>query len=191
MQVSVIREAGFDEAMLGLSLSYNTLDVVSARKTAKILCSKDGGHNKFLESISVWLDITAPRYWWQQFDTYRIGVTKQSESTMHTILKNRLSYANFERGADGITNQHLDHLNDCIEAKEFEYVKRILPESFLQRRIVCTNYKALRNMIRQRYSHRLEEWKLFSYIMLIQLQYADFLGLEDNIINELDSYNKR
>ena len=83
MNVTVLNEAGYQEALLGLSLSYEqSLDKMPA--VAERLAQRDNGHNKFLESIVVWLDVIAPRYWWQEFDTYRIGVSKQSSSTMHT-----------------------------------------------------------------------------------------------------------
>lgn len=157
MIVKVIREAGHDEAMLGLSLNKNQ-PVENMPKVASILAKRDGGHNKFLESIVVWLDITAPRYWWSQFDTYRVGVTKQSQSTMHTILKQPLKAEDF---AGGIDVSDLRRLNFYIEHKDFDGLKNMLPEGFLQRRIVCTNYKALRNIIKQRKNHKLTEWKFF------------------------------
>jgi len=82
MRIQVLEESGLSHALLGLSLNKNQpLD--NMLTLSDKLASKDGGHNKFLESIAVWLDITAPRYWWSQLDTYRAGVTKQSESTMH------------------------------------------------------------------------------------------------------------
>lgn len=171
MKIHVLREAGYYEAMLGLSLSYNR-PVAEMEDVALKLCNKDGGHNKFLESIVVWLDITAPRYWWQQFDTYRVGVTKQSESTMHTILKRPLTQDDFE---GDIHPDTLAHLNLLIEGKEFDQVKRELPESFLQRRVVCTNYKALRHMINQRYNHKLSEWRWFCEEMYHRLNRREFI----------------
>lgn len=97
MDVEVIGEYGHDQALLGLGLSfgltsgmsYNDLmkdymfgkneKIIRIIKTAHKLAGKDGGHNKFLESIQLWLDINAPRYWWSEFDTYRVGTSKQSE----------------------------------------------------------------------------------------------------------------
>ena len=88
MDVQIMAECGVVEAMVGLSLSYGVgKSYEEMLEVAKKLYNKDGGHNKFLESIVVWLNIDAPRYWWQQFDTYRVGTTKQSGSTMHTIMK--------------------------------------------------------------------------------------------------------
>jgi hypothetical protein len=119
LKIKLLSEHGYNEAILGLSLSYNTT-TKKAMETAELLAKLDGGHNKFLESICVWLDITAPRYWWQQFDTYRIGVTKQSESTMHTLLRQPLTDDSFE----GMLPVWIkDQLNTLIEQKRFDELK--------------------------------------------------------------------
>jgi hypothetical protein len=171
MIIKIVSEAGYEESLLGLSLSYNQprdkMDGVSRK-----IYNKGGGHNKFLETMIVWLDITAARYWWQQFDTYRIGITKQSESTMHTILKKPLSQDNFE---GGIFPDTVARLNRLVEAKDFAQLKRELPESFLQRRVVCSNYQTLRRMIEQRRHHKLEEWKLFCRHLREKLQHPEYL----------------
>ena len=171
MKVQVLREEGHYEALLGLSLSYNA-DFMNMFKRATILSNKDGGHNKFLESIVVWIDISAPRYFWQQFDTYRVGMTKQSESTMHTIMKEPLTQDNFEGGCNP---DILRILNDRIADKNFEWVKRHLQESFIQRRIVCTNYKCIRNMYNQRRHHKLQEWKEFCNSIVLQLDHPGYI----------------
>ena len=172
MKVDIINESGCEQALLGMSLSYEKPFYFPTQyKVALKLAGKDGGHNKFLESIQVWIDITAPRYWWQQFDTYRVGTTKQSGSTMHTILKRQLTEEDFE----DILPDILYFLNEHIGQKNFTVVKNNLPESFLQRRIVCTNYKVLRNMILQRGAHKLKEWQFFILTVRSQVQYKDFL----------------
>ena len=171
MQVSIIEERGYESAMLGLSLSYNQ-DPARMPPVAKRLAFKGDAHNKFLESIAVWLDIDAPRYWWQQFDTYRVGVTKQSESTMHTMTKRPLVQGDFEHP---IPEMLLEELNGLLEQKDWQTVKWILPEAFLQRRIVCLNYMVLQRMIRQRETHRLEEWRFFIDEILSQAQHPEFL----------------
>jgi len=167
MKMEVIKEAGYEEAKLGMSLSFNSsLDKMD--KVCSKLAKRNGGHNKFLESICVWLDITAPRYWWQQFDSYRIGVTKQSESTMHTIMKKPFTIDDFEsRLVDYFV---IERLNQLIEDGEFDIVKAMLPESFLQRRIVCTNYKTLYTMYRQRRTHKLSEWTRFCRFLELGLK---------------------
>ena len=167
MRVLKLGEFGENIAMHGLALNKNQLPQDMPPVADRLACM-DGGHNKFLESIVVWLDITAPRYWWSQFDTYRVGVTKQSESTMHTIMKRGLTEDDFEDKLFGHT--YLIHtLNDAIKAGLFDTVKALLPESFLQRRIVCTNYKALRNIYHQRKNHRLSQWQMFTHALEDQL----------------------
>ena len=186
MKTSIISGPTFvDEALFGIGLSYGLTSNMECnaafRKSpvykqletvSKKLAHQQGGHNKFLETITLVLDITAPRYWWQEFDTYRAGVTKQSESTMHTIMARDLTDEDFEGG----TFDHiLDELNairrDYLAAKEkgdaeeerrcFLDMKSALPEGFLQRRIVVLNLKTLQNMYIQRRTHRLPEWRSF------------------------------
>lgn len=171
MDIKILREEGYQEAMLGLSLNKNQ-PIERMPSVADKLAHKDGGHNKFLESIQVWIDITAPRYWWSQFDTYRVGVTKQSESTMHTGLNRPLEAIDFEGGIDC---SRLRELNFYIEQKEFDKFKKMLPESFLQRRVVNTNYKALRNIYKQRKNHRLNEWKEFCSYIARDLEFGHWL----------------
>jgi hypothetical protein len=167
----VLKEAGLEEALLGLSLNKNQpLD--NMLPLLSKLATKDFGHNKAMESIAVWLDITAPRYFWQQFDTYRIGVSKQSQSTMHTGMKRELTQADFSMP---IPDALLDDLNFCIREHDFDRYKALLPESFLQRRVVSTNYKALRNMYQQRRTHRLQEWKELCDHLYVNLQYGEWL----------------
>ncbi len=174
MEVKILNEFGYEEAIKGLSLSYNVIDVEKMKKVADKLAHKEGGHNKFLESIILWIEIDAPRYWWSQFDTYRIGITKNSESTMHTILKRPLDYNDFE---DKISVEIIDILNTMIINKEFDMAKAHLPESFLQKRVVCTNYKTLRNIIWQRYDHKLKQWNYFMEEIYDQASYSQFLPI--------------
>ena len=137
-----------------------------------------GGHNKFLETITLTLDVKAPRYWWQEFDTYRVGVTKQSESTMHTLMTRPFSIQDFEDGEEIVggfvtvleraRKAYVELQSMCkvvdMESQKDEMlcmIKKILPEAYLQRRIVCLNAKALQNMYTQRRAHRLPEWRQF------------------------------
>ena len=171
MKVKILRETGLEEALIGLSLSYNA-PLEKMPKVAKRLAARDNGENKFLESIQVWLDVTAPRYWWQQFDTYRVGVTKQSESTMHTWKRRAFSAEAFVEGVDPMI---LAKLECARQGGDFGYVKRNLPEGFLQRRVVCTNYKVLRHVVRQRRDHKLVEWTEF-ILALGDLAHSDWIG---------------
>lgn len=184
MQTKIISGPHFvTEALFGIGLSYgltsgieNVKDLEHAEcydrlmQIARGLAHKPGGgHNKFLETITLTLDVKAPRYWWQEFDTYRVGVTKQSESTMHTIMSRELNPEDFERGINIKTWQYLiEQRSAYLDEKDPERKERLfftmkndLPEGFLQRRIVCLNAKALQNMYTQRKDHRLPEWRSF------------------------------
>ncbi|MBU1050661.1 hypothetical protein KKG90_11635 [Candidatus Bipolaricaulota bacterium] len=171
MNLLILEEHGYSAALLGLCLSYNQ-NPDRMPEVAKKLCFKGDGHNKFLESIVVWIDMDAPRYFWLQFDTYRVGVSKQSESTMHTMTSRPLQQTDFEYP---IPEAHLQHLNALIAEGQWQAAKRDLPESFLQRRIVCLNYMVLQRMIRQRESHRLAEWRAFVNGVLRQAEHSELL----------------
>ena len=170
MEVNVLSEHGYFPAMLGLSLSYNQ-DVGKMPAVADKLKDKYAGHNKFLESIVVWVDVNAPRYWWSQADTYRL-TTKQSESTMHTIMRKPFSEEDFE---GGMHPDIINILNQEREDKDFEAVKRYLPESFLQRRVWVMNYMVLKNIINQRSTHKLREWHYFIDEMVNQAEQKELL----------------
>ena len=168
MKVIKLKEAGYEEALLGLALSYES---EPSPKVAERLAHRQGGHNKFLESIIVWLDVTAPRYWWQQADTYRL-TSKQSGSTMHTLMRRELAQDDFE---GFVLNSWIRDLNEMIDHKRFEDVKRHLLESFLQRRIWRLDYKTLQNMYSQRITHKLPEWQYFLNEVVRQLEYPEFV----------------
>ena len=133
-------------------------------------------HGKFLRMITVTLDITAPLYWWKEFDTYKVGTVANSCSTMH-----KLTAKEFE--LDDFSHEHLiaaslnslkrtiEDLNSCREAylsgenKDPEWKKEIwwqliqlLPSSYNQRRTVQLNYAVLKNMYHARKNHKLDEW---------------------------------
>ena len=146
-------------------------------------------HAKVTRGIMVWAKITAPRMWWQEFDTYRIGVEKlSSESTMHMIGMRDLTIDDFSvndvvkealtplpspettsdfREAHSL-EQTIDAINNLAmlyrETKDGELlydIKALIPESFNQTRVAMMSYQALRNIARQRWNHRLPEWHAF------------------------------
>ena len=183
MKINIIETSGENTALFGIGLSYGITSTYKSctalrlytdiynklLKIADALAHKQRGHNKFLESINIYLDITAPRYWWSEFDTYRVGVTKQSESTIHTLGKRDITADDFEHNLPfdilTIFNNIIDRYR-CTENKKekenlFLTLKNLLPEGYLQRRIVVLNAKTLQNIIAQRINHRLPEWKQF------------------------------
>ena len=163
------------------------------------LASRDGGHNKFLESMMIWVLVQAPRYWWQEADTYRLS-TKQSESTMHTLVKElqritkvtnlveheaslrQWAVDNFEDQFI-ISQDTLNRLQMLAVSGDLVGLKGLLPEGFLQRRVWCFSYKTLRNMILQRRNHRLPHWKCF---LKETLEHIDHPELLPGVCNEKD-----
>ena len=170
MQVTILSEHGYFPSMLGLSLSYNQ-DVGKMPAVADKLKDKYGGHNKFLESIFMWIDVDAPRNWWVQADTYRLS-TKQSESTEHTILRNPFTQDSFDEEID---QMFIDKLEEWRLAKNLRKVKAHLPESFLQRRIWVINYMVAKNIIRQRDTHKMPQWRFFINSILEQAENKELL----------------
>lgn len=180
----VLDESGYNEALMGMSLSFykgpeHPLDwwtfdrQEKARKRARILAFKQGGHNKFLESINVQLLIRASRGFWQEFDTYRIGTTRNSSSTMHTLTKRPAISSDFIYSDEKLArnlNWNIEHYKNDINQ-----LKARLPEGYMQWRQVATNYKALQNILWQRESHRLEQWKEFRKEILSQVEHPYFL----------------
>lgn len=186
MKVYDIEVHGFNRAMRGLARSYNQ-NVKHMPEVALKLSSKDLGHNKFLESIVVWMEIEAPRFFWSEFDTYRgdiddtkIRITKQSDSTMHTLKRQSLTQENFEYP---IIPAYLKALNTLIEEdRPIELIKNNLPEGFIQGRSICMNFKVLRNIILQRYDHKLPQWKYFCKEVFCNLPYFQHLGIPESIV---------
>lgn len=136
-------------------------------------------HRKFMRQIFVSVDITAPLFWFKEFDTYRIGVTANSTSTMHKITSKPITINSFE-----IDDYEADaaRLDDCLmnpqaiigyceslrlkflETKDLRYWKELirwLPESWLQTRTITFTYENLYSIVHQRKNHKLSEWKQF------------------------------
>lgn len=181
MNVHVLSEYGFHEALLGMGLSYGKTsaaslrdirDVASLKERALKLAGLGKGHDKFLRMIVVTLDVTAPLYWWKHFDTYKVGTVAQSESTMHTLMQTPLTPERFE---GGLADHLLAHLEELRQRGDFVTLNRHLPQAFLQRRIVQTNYAALANIVVQRKGHKLPEWKTFIDAVLWGVQRPEVL----------------
>jgi hypothetical protein len=117
-------------------------------------------HRKFLRQIFVCVDITAPRYWWQEFDTYKVGTVRNSCSTMHKLTSRPLENYDFEVP---IPRPWLDYLNDMMEfvtqgTTQLYCLKAHLPEGFMQTATITMNYEVVRTMYQQRKNHRLPHW---------------------------------
>lgn len=179
IKVRKLHEAGHEEALYGMSLSHGlhkkemSPEERQARKLdrAKRLAHQQGGHNKFLEHMAVWFEVRAPRYWWQQADTYRIA-SKQSESTMHTILHRHLVPDDF---IDPPPQSWIEDLNAEIDGGNLDRVKRWLPEGFLQTREWLLSYKTIQNIWSQRKTHKLVEWHEFLARVLEQIEHPGYI----------------
>lgn len=274
MRVDILKEAGFQEAMLGISTNKKKYD--RDMYNISLQLSKAGpGHDKFLEMIHLWIDYTCCRSIHQQIDTYRVGVTKSSESTHHMLIEDVLNtcinykmieqffnskgyilnaeklpgrelpinatallisklnnqkltesdlqlymekylvisdptieridankimlslmevlkqsfkidyekyYSMFEGGSESITKDTVDIMVDLAMSMDedrqgkLHRLKRMLPEGFLQRRIMCLNYKALRNMINQRFMDPFMHWKMFIQQIISQCEHPEYFA---------------
>ena len=146
----------------------------------KKLVNSGPEHRKFLRQIFISVDITAPLYWWKEFDTYKVGTVANSTSTMHKLASMPITMDCFEMDDFADSNEESNHYNlytknmwlkliNHLEAlrKEFNETKdkrywkeliRLLPESWLQKRTVTMSYENVSNMYSQRMNHKLTEW---------------------------------
>lgn len=143
-------------------------------------------HSKFLRMITVTVDITAPLYWWKEFDTYKIGTVANSCSTMHSIHKRDFTLDDFS--TDHLIPKMKEYMditistlnawrrlfNETGEKECWWQMIQLLPSSYNQRRTVQLNYAVLRRMYFDRRHHKLDEWRAFCK-WLSSLPYADVL----------------
>lgn len=139
----------------------------------KKLVKAGSDHSKFMRMIVVTADITAPLYWWKEYDTYKVGTVANSCSTMHKIHAKEFTLDDFSH--DHLAPICKDHLTDLIGILNFYrklYVEdgakshwwqmiQLLPSSYNQKRTVQLNYAVLRNMYHSRRNHKLDEWHTF------------------------------
>ena len=180
------------------------VDIIGANdmKLAQRLIKAGNEHRKFMRQIFVSVDITAPLYWWKEFDTYKVGTVANSTSTMHKLATTPITLDCFEiddydRDLSLADNQkdddELDNISTFeediiyvlenirqkyLETKDKRYWKELvrwLPESWLQTRTVTMNYENIRNMYFQRRNHKLTEWSE-SFVKWVEtLPYAEEL----------------
>lgn len=150
---------------------------------AQKLIKAGSEHRKFLRQIFVSVDITAPLYWWKEFDTYKIGTVSNSCSTMHTLSKKPITIDMFEMGdfndvlmGNDVVEYRIkgfwqamvaqlealrEKYNQTKNKMYWKELIRLLPESFLQKRTITMNYENILSMCKQRKGHKLVEWKSF------------------------------
>ena len=168
------------------------------------LCNAGTDHSKFMRMITVYLDITAPLYWWKEFDTYKVGTVANSCSTMHKIHAKEFTWQDF-------STEHLITCHECalgdiaptlimdstikalnfyrkkyLETKDKEYwwqMIQLLPSSYNQRRTIMLNYGVLANIYKSRNNHKLDEWHTFCD-WIKELPYSEFIVGEKNENNQ-------
>ena len=130
-------------------------------------------HRKFMRMITVYMDITAPIFWWKEFDTYKVGTVANSCSTMHKIHAKEFTLEDFScehlsRVSLSVLNNVIEQLNWCrdsyLETKDkgcWWQMIQLLPSSYNQKRKVMLNYEVLTSMYHQRKNHKLDEWREF------------------------------
>lgn len=156
MEVSNIKTAFVEDALEFAGLPYEK----GKPKTSTLIAlanASQRSHGKFLRQMMISFVATAPTYWWIEFDTYKIGTTRMSTSTMHTLMKG-VSEDNFE---PILRPESVQEINRLIAEGDLLAVKAVLPASFRYTSFVTMNYEVLRNIYRDRLTHKLYQWREF------------------------------
>lgn len=160
------------------------------------LASNGPVHAKYRRMITVYMDITAPLYWWKEFDTYKVGTVANSCSTMHKIHAKEFTVDDFSTehllqspslrvldsviGALNMARNLFFECEDPIIKKDCWWqMIQLLPSSYNQKRTVMLNYEVLHNMYYSRKDHKLDEWRTFCAIVT-SLPYSSLITIKEN-----------
>ena len=167
------------------TLEYKSLLDIGPNDAELMMKLRNAGtdHRKFMRMIAVYVDITAPLYWWKEMDTYQVGVTKNSCSTMHKIHEKEFTLDDFSceklepfaretmeivvKRLEYYRNQYNNARNGDPESWYnkhdmkacFDNMIQLLPSSYNQKRTVMMNYEVLSNIYCSRKNHKLDEWR--------------------------------
>jgi len=157
----------------GICIGFNNLDLMTRLRDAGT------DHRKFMRMITVYVDITAPLYWWKEFDTYKVGTVANSCSTMHKIHAKEFTLDDFSyehllglddlNWGDTVPLVTLECVISALNVYRQKYLEtqdktywwqmiQLLPSSYNQRRTVMLNYEILANIYKSRKNHKLDEW---------------------------------
>ena len=169
-------------------IGYNDMDLMKRLRNAGT------DHRKFMRMLIVYVDITAPLYWWKEFDTYKIGTVANSCSTMHTIHKKEFTLDDFScehildetftgevipmtllEATIKCLNENRAHYLSTKDKKYWWQMIQLLPTSYNQKRTVMLNYEVLANIYKSRKDHKLDEWHEFCDWIKKELPYSDLL----------------
>lgn len=175
----VLRRPDAYEITVAYDDGYEYIIGPNDQKLMKILIKAGSDHSKFMRMINVTCDITAPLYWWKEYDTYKVGTVANSCSTMHKIHAKEFTWDDFSTEHLGLVPNcdpsyelafesilvALNEARHCyLDTKNKDYwwqMIQILPTSYNQKRTVQLNYAVLRNMYHSRKNHKLDEWHTF------------------------------
>lgn len=158
-------------------------------------------HRKFMRMITVYVDITAPLYWWKEFDTYKIGTVANSCSTMHKIAAKEFTLEDFSHEhlfteenlryeAEPDSLKLLNTIINALNVYRLAYLEegdksiwwqmiQLLPSSYNQRRTVMLNYEVLANIYKSRKNHKLDEWSVGFMEWIESLPYSELITGEE------------
>lgn len=180
-----------DDVEFGYEPNYEYVVGENDFDLMKRLSKAGSDHAKYLRMINVTCDITAPRYWWIEADTYKVGTVANSTSTMHTIHTREFTLDDFS--TEHLTGLSVAALQNTIDVMNLErnhfvitkdkdcwwQIIQLLPASYNQKRTIQLNYQVLKNMYHARKNHKLDEWHTFCD-WVETLPYAkDIICLED------------
>lgn len=159
----------------------------------KNLVAAGTDHSKFMRQIGVSIDITAPLYWWKEFDTYKVGTTANSCSTMHKIHEKRFEREDFSIEHIHNCEEHhwmvtMDNVMSSLNAAREKYLEtkdkkywwqmiQLLPSSYNQKRTVTLNYAVLRNQYHARKNHKLDEWRDYCECIEALFPYSELITM--------------
>lgn len=148
-----------------LIIGPNDLDLMKRLRNAGT------DHRKFMRMITVYVDITAPLYWWKEFDTYKVGTVANSCSTMYKIHAKEFTLEDFscEHLSEDVIEKPFKDIINCLNFFRGLYIQyhdksdwwqmiQLLPSSYNQKRTVMLNYEVLANIYKSRKNHKLDEW---------------------------------
>lgn len=158
----------------------------------KKLVKAGSDHAKFMRMINVTMDVTAPVYWWSEYDTYKVGTVANSCSKMHKLASKEFTFDDFshEHLNDDVIEKPFKDIINCLnffrdlynqnhDKDDWWQMIQLLPSSYNQKRTVQLNYAVLRNMYHARRNHKLDEWRDFcSWVE--SLPYAELITLGGN-----------
>ena len=165
--------------MSGICIGSNDLYLMKRLRNAGT------DHRKFMRMITVYVDITAPLYWWKEFDTYKVGTVANSCSTMHKIHAKEFTLDDFShehlylplqdlRPTIDLLNTYRERYLETKDKSDWWQLIQLLPSSYNQRRTVMLNYEVLANIYKSRRNHKLDEWHVFCE-WIENLPYSEFI----------------